>query len=168
MRRIIRTFLIAFLLLCVLTCFPLVRALSKTPAKIYKNNHGVVLTEEQYNIIIDMYGKNYFYKMTADDYEWFEEAFTNGTEIEMKFYDGYQNNLMGMTHSTDSKKISILKSCSSTKCTVITTVKWLKNPKVRSYDVIGTRFNGTNLAENTIITRVLSSNGVEYFNNLFK
>lgn len=132
----------------------------------YKNVNGVELTESEYDVLVKAYGTTYVDNMTLDDYKWFEELFVDGNEIEVEFYYNEENNTRGTSHSTSSKKLTIVKSCSTSKCTIVTTTQWLKNPVVRSYDVIGARFNGTSLYSSSIITRVISTNGIEYFDNL--
>ncbi len=133
---------------------------------IYENNNGIKLPKREYDIIIETYGENYFNQMTKEDYKWFEDIFINGTTIEVSTYNNFSNSTMGTYHSTNSKQISIIKSCSTSKCTIVTTTKWLANPTIRSYDVIGARFNGTSLYNDSITTRVQSSKGIERFDNL--
>lgn len=133
---------------------------------IYQNENGVEVTEDEYNIIIEAYGEEFFENMTIDDYEWFKDIFIEGNEIEIDSYYNEENAIRATMHSTSSKKITIVKSCSTTRCTIVTTTQWLKNPVVRSYDVIGARFEGTSLYSNSIITRVIYNGNIEYSSNL--
>lgn len=48
-------------------------------------------------------------------------------------------------HETDNKKLNIKKTCNNTKCTINVTLEWLNMPKIRSYDVLGARFEETSL-----------------------
>ncbi len=143
-----------------------IRVMALNRCEYYENSNGVILTKDEYDIIIEAYGKNYFDRMSQNDYEWFEDLFMENSSIEINTYYDVAITPMGTSYSTANKKISIIKSCSTSRCTIMTTATWLSNPKVRSYDVIGSRFNGTALANNSITTRVQSSNGIEYFDNL--
>ena len=49
---------------------------------------------------------------------------------------------------------------------IVVKCQWLVNPKIRSYDVIGARFSGTDLVSDSIVTKVTSNSGTEYFSNL--
>ena len=105
--------------------------------------------------------------MTQEDYEWLDDLDINNNDVQIKTI--YSNDLgnsisRGTFHSTNSKQLSIAKSCNSI-CTIITNLKWLTNPTIRSYDLIGARFVNTNLANDSITTKVSSSNGIEYFSN---
>lgn len=133
---------------------------------IYQNENGVEVTEDEYNIIIEAYGEEFFENMTIDGYEWFEDIFIEGNEVKVSSYYNEENAVRATMHSTSSKKITIVKSCSTTRCTIVTTTQWLKNPVVRSYDVIGARFDGTSLYSDSIITRVIYNGNIEYFSNL--
>lgn len=157
------TFLVT--IFCLMTLFN-VDVFALNNYSIYRNENGVEVTEDEYNIIIEAYGKKFFENMTRDDYEWFEELFIDENEIDVEFYYNEENNTRGTSHSTSSKKITVVKSCSSTRCTIVTTTQWLKNPVVRSYDVIGARFDGTSLYSDSIITRVIYNGNIEYSNNL--
>lgn len=132
----------------------------------YINDNGVELSEEEYKIIFESYGEEYIKNMTQDDYSWFDDLFVSENKIEINTYYNVENSSRATSHSTSSKKITIVKSCSTAKCTMITTTQWLSNPVIRSYDVIGARFDETSLYSNSITTRVISTNGVEYFDNL--
>lgn len=48
-------------------------------------------------------------------------------------------------HKTDNKKLNIKKTCNNTKCTINVTLEWLNMPKIRSYDILGARFEETSL-----------------------
>ena len=48
-------------------------------------------------------------------------------------------------HKTGNKKININKNCDSTKCIITINMIWFNMPKIRSYDVLGARFEGTTL-----------------------
>ena len=138
--------------------------------KYYTNSNGVRLTEKEYNFVNEIYGVDYFENMTKDDYDWISDLDINKNKIEIStYYDNISNINLGMlkghTHATGSKRLTIIKSCSSQVCTVITNLTWLTNPTIRSYDVIGARFQNASLLNNTITTRVSSSSGTTYSSN---
>lgn len=130
----------------------------------YENNNGVIVTEKEYQFINDFYGSDYFKSMKQEDYIWLKDLNINENKVEIKtFYD--MNSLSrGTSHTTASKKLTIAKSC-STNCSIIVKCQWLKNPVVRSYDVIGARLSGTEVIS-SITTKVTSNEGTEYFSNL--
>ena len=142
-----------------------------TVNKTFINSNGVELTDKEYKFINDFYGENYFMNMTQEDYEWISDLDINNRQVEINAYHDVSNlslnNILtkGPSYETNSKKISIARSCDTTKCTVITNLTWLTNPTIRSYDVIGARFNGTSLYTNNITTKVSSSSGTTYFSN---
>lgn len=132
----------------------------------YQNNNGVEFTEKEYNYFYDVYGIDYIDNMTQEDYNWYSDLDLNNSNIETETYYDIPMSIMGTTHTTASKKITITKSCSTVKCTINTSLKWLTNPTIRSYDVIGARFDGASLKNDTIVTKVHSSAGTSSFNNL--
>ncbi len=132
----------------------------------YRNNNGVDFTEKEYNYFYDVYGISYIDNMTQEDFNWYSDFDINNSNIETETYYDIPISIMSTTHKTASKKITITKSCSSVKCTINISLKWLTNPTIRSYDVIGVRFNGTSLQNSIIDTKVRSSAGTSSFNNL--
>lgn len=139
--------------------------------KTYSNNNGVVLTEKEYIFINEFYGVNFFNKMTLDDFDWISDLDLNNKEVTIKkYHDNNDSNInfflnRGPYYSTNSKSLSIAKTCDSNYCTVITNLTWLINPNVRSFDVIGARFDGTSLYNNTITNKVSSTVGNSYSSN---
>ena len=132
----------------------------------YVNKNGVTLTQKEYDFIMDFYGVERYENMTQEDYEWIEELNINTTDVVIETIYDYENNLSRTTsHATSNKKISIAKSCSSI-CTIITSVTWYTNPAVRSYDVIGARFVNTELANDSITTKLYSSAGTITSSNI--
>jgi len=145
--------------------------------QIYVNNNGVELTSKEYEFINTFYGNNYFENMTQEDYDWIAVLDINNNEV---YYDVlYDNNKLsfenlsmfanasinGTIHQTNSKRLAIAKTCDAVKCNILTNLTWLTNPTIRSYDVIGARFSGTSLYNNSITTKVKSSSGVTYYSN---
>ncbi len=142
-----------------------VYALNKPISYINKNN--VELTEKEFRFVNDFYGPDFFTNMTQDDYNWIADLDVNNRTVKIESGDSYISSglLRGPSYSTKSKKLSIARTCSNNVCTVITNLTWLTNPNVRSYDLIGVRFHNTGLNNNTITTRLNSSNGTEYSSN---
>lgn len=95
--------------------------------------------------------------MTTEDYQYLidNDVFNSSIEISEKLDNAistYSN-----IYTTASKRIQIAKSCNNTKCTIFTTLEWINMPKVRSYDVLGARFDGTSL-NNDPVTSVYLDN----------
>ena len=130
----------------------------------YTNNNGVSLTEREYNYVIDFYGDDYPSKMTAEDYNWIQKMDVNNRDFKIEKYYDNDTTTRSSYHQTSSKYLAISKACSST-CTVNILLKWLKNPNVRSYDVIGARFVNTSILSDSASTYVYSSAGTTYYNN---
>ena len=130
----------------------------------YTNNNGVSLTEKEYNYVIDFYGDDYPSKMTAEDYNWIQKMDVNNRNYKIEKYYDNDTTTRSSYHQTSSKYLAISKACSST-CTVNILLKWLKNPNVRSYDVIGARFVNTSILSDSASTYVYSSAGTNYYNN---
>lgn len=130
----------------------------------YTNNNGVSLTEKEYNYVIDFYGDDYPSKMTAEDYNWIQKMDVNNRDYKIEKYYDNDTTTRSTHHQTSSKYLAISKSCDSI-CTVNILLKWLKNPNVRSYDVIGARFVNTSLVSNSTSTYVHSSSGTTYYSN---
>ena len=127
------------------------------------NKNGIELTEKEYQFVNKFYGEDFFEKMTQEDYEWIMELDINNKKVEIKTIYDTNINRDNPFHSTNSKSLSIARSCGNISCTIITNLTWLVNPSNRSYDVIGARFYNTSLHNNTIQTKVTSSNGTQYF-----
>lgn len=136
----------------------------------HTNRNGVELTEKEFMFVNQFYGDDFFETMTMDDYQWIQDLDINSgkVEIEVVYDTDFGFNANGIKRSpslaTKSKQLSIAKNCNS-MCTVITNLNWLTNPTIRSYDLIGARFWNTSLANESITTKVSSSNGTEFFSN---
>lgn len=130
----------------------------------YINNNGVNLTEKEYNYVIDFYGEDYPSQMTEEDYNWIQKMDVNNREYKIEKYYDKDTTTRSTYHQTSSKYLAISRSCGNT-CSVTILLKWLKNPNVRSYDVIGARFVNTSLISGSATTRVSSSAGNSYYDN---
>ena len=131
----------------------------------YVNSNGVKLTKKEYNFVKEFYSLEYLERMEKEDYYWLLDLKINENEVVIKSSNEDIIATKGANHQTGSKKLSIAKSCTSSVCTVITSVTWLVEPKIRSYDLIGARFENASLSNNTISTKVYSSNGTTTFSN---
>ncbi len=131
----------------------------------YTNQKGVVVSEKEYQFINNFYGFEYFNTMTSGDYEWIRDLNVDENEVEIKTNANIA--LFGTSVTQSGKNIKIAKSCSS-NCIIITNCQWLLLPNIKSYDVIGARFSGTNLVNDTIITRITSSSGTNYSTDLLR
>lgn len=156
MKVVRNTFLLTFSLFL---CMGVVKAESY-----YTNNNGVSLTEKEYNYVIDFYGEDYPSKMTEEDYNWIQKMDVNNRDYKIEKYYDNDTTTRSSYHQTSSKYLAISKSCSST-CSVNILLNWLKNPSVRSYDVIGARFVNTSLISGTLSTYVDSSSGTSSYSN---
>lgn len=136
------------------------------------NKNGVSITEKEKKFIDEFYGEQFFENMTIEDYEWISDLNINtSTDITIKStYSPMinavnENNIKkSPQHQTKSKKISVAKSC-NTICIIVTNVQWFINPNIRSYDLIGFRFQNTESINSIIDTKVSSTKGTEYFSN---
>lgn len=150
------------LLLSLLFIFPVfVRA-----EEIYfTNNNNVSLTENQLNYVINRTWDGFQYIMTQEDYDSLMcEDFADYPINIQELYDINQNSILpqSVSYSTASKKITLSSSCSSDICSISFVAKWLVNPNVRSYDVIGARFTNNVSLISTPTTSLSSSSGSIY------
>lgn len=131
----------------------------------YINKNGVKITKKEYDFIYEFYGNDYFEKMTNEEYDWIADLNIDNNDVEIV----KDSNIMPLAtdFTQHGRRITIAKSCSA-NCIIIVNCKWTTLPSVRSYDVIGARFVDTNLVGNIITTKVTSSAGVDYFDNLRK
>lgn len=159
---------ILFLLMCCVSLLSFTEVFALSNDAVYINDNGVELTEKEFAFVNEFYGEGFFENMTYDDYIWISDLDINNRDVEIKnIYDyNFNNGIMrSPSYSTNSKKLSISKACSSNVCTIITNLSWLTNPTIRSYDLIGVRFYNTSLNNNTVTTKVMSSKGTEYSSN---
>ncbi len=130
----------------------------------YINPNGIILTKKEFDFVSEFYGEDYFYSMTQEDYNWIQDLNINTSDIEIKSAYDFNSITKGISFADINKKITIAKSC-NTICTIMVKATWLKNPPVKSFDVIGARLHNTSFASQTVSTKVSSSAGTEYFDN---
>lgn len=115
---------------------------------------GVELTEYQYNTLVDILSEERVKTITEDDYN----ALHVERMIEGKYsYKTEEYEIEDPTfswgiepyvyHETASKKITLSKGCFGDVCGIAVTAYWKKVPSVKSYDVIGIRFDNTSFYE---------------------
>ncbi len=157
---------ILFSLMCCISLLSFTKVSALSNDTMYVNDNGIELTEKEFHFVNDFYGEDFFENMTYDDYIWISDLDINNRDVEIKTIYNFDNGMMkSPSYSTNSKKLSISKACSSYVCTIITNLTWLTNPTVRSYDLIGVRFHNTSLNNNTVTTKITSSKGTEYSSN---
>lgn len=132
-----------------------------------ENNNGVKVSENEYKFINEFYGPNFFEKMTLEEYQWINDLDLNENEYSIESYFENSNLTRETSHSTNSKKISIAKGCNEI-CTIILKAEWFTNSKIRSYDVIGARLYNISLAKSEITTKLSSSDGIQFINEIKK
>ncbi len=105
----------------------------------YTNNNGVNFTEKQYRYIEKMFDKEYIDIISQEEFDNFKDTGFNAEKIEK--VESYFNNDIRSSITTTAKTLSITKDG-----TIINIkLKWLKNPNVKSLDLIGFRMIGGNL-----------------------
>lgn len=144
---------------------------------------GVELTEYQYNTLVDILSEERVKTITEEDYN----ALHVERMIEGKYsYKTEEYEIEDPTfswgiepyvyHETASKKLTLTKACTSDFCSMSATIYWKKAPSVKSYDVIGIRFDNTTLYSTsttfysrtsgnittTYDKKITSSNGVAF------
>lgn len=133
--------------------------------KNYINGNGFELTTKEYNFINEFYGKDFFENMTIDDYIWIDDMNINEGNVTIVNYTEYNKlTLKAPTYSHSVERLTIAKSCTSF-CRIILKNEWLREPRVRSYDVMGARFENTSLSSSTVETKIVSSAGTTILND---
>ena len=103
----------------------------------FTNKNGVSMTEKEYNFFREMYNDNYPKIIPQDVYDIFKNGNYFDGNIRVNTYTEDTNpNTRGTFHSTANKSIRIAASCTTT-CAIAVSAKWINNPTIRSYDVIG-------------------------------
>lgn len=104
----------------------------------------VTLTEKESNFVKEVYSEEYLNNITEKQKERIREYNLDANEVETKSYTENPNLLTrGTIFETNSKRITITKSCNTDACSIIVVLRWFGSPVIRSYDVMGARFTGT-------------------------
>ncbi len=136
----------------------------------YINDFGVFFNQEEYDFLSMMFWDGCQDLINESDYQKFISSNIMNGKITIN--ESEENiSTYGTTIGTNEKNLKIVSSCTS-DCLISVTATWLKLPAVKSYDVIGARFEKTSLKE-LLRTSVKSSTGTTYstetkkFNNGF-
>lgn len=126
------------------------------------NSNGVTFSQDEYDFVSRLVYEGYQNFMEQNDFDF---IFRNGISPTSIIEDGYfypTNNieLYSTSHTTSSKTINIRKSCTSSKCLISVSARWLKVANTRSYDVIGAYLHDTTLL-GLPNTNLLSEAGLE-------
>lgn len=108
----------------------------------FENSNGIILNEQEYNYILKMFNKDFFDTMTVDDYNNLLMNTNIDDNVIEIFNTGDLINPLATELTNDSRTLKIGKSCSNSYCTITINVVWNSIPNVKSYDVIGSRFDG--------------------------
>ena len=126
----------------------------------YTNGYGVEFSEDEYNYYTEMFWDGYQDYVTQDDFDTVLEfgLFDSRVEKVSTVHIEPGDFLMGSQVTEKSRTLTISKSCSGSYCYISLTAVWNYAPSVRSYDVMGARFNNTSVYQYNN-TYVISSNG---------
>lgn len=103
----------------------------------YTNDHYVSFTKEEYDFVSKFYFDGYQKFMNQEDYNYIIENDLLNSNIQIEEYsDEGLMTLADVSYATGSKKIQLASACGTT-CSMAITLRWLKSPNVRSYDLIG-------------------------------
>ena len=135
--------------------------------EVYYSNGVVNLTEKEYNYVKEFYGEEYLKNMTMKEYKWLDELDVNNSDVKIKFAKIPDASVNGTYVGTNAKSLAIGRTCSSgaSYCIVNVLAKWLGNPSVRSWDVMGAFFYGTSLYNQTVTTTLGSTSGDSFPSN---
>lgn len=131
----------------------------------FENSNGVILNEEEYDRVSQLYWEGYQDDLTIDEYNFLKDNGVFENEIVTDETSDNNNNsninLLSTAYTTSYKSLKISKVC-STNCIVVVTLSWLIMPTVRSYDILGFYLNNvTVLAINNLT--VATNNGKESY-----
>lgn len=134
---------------------------------VYYNKNNVAFTEEELAYIDALFYEGYYSTMSQEEHDIiFADGVPNIDTIVSKSVLDY-NYLRDVSYSTANKKITLSKNVTSSGVQFNITAEWINNPKVRSYDVIGARFNVSQNASG-VFTRVKSHSASTSYNNVVK
>lgn len=139
----------------------------------YTNNQNVNFTEKEYNFVTNLFYDGFQEIMDVNDYYkiFKDQDFINNPTVSKTYEEKSAIQPYSNNHETGSKILTIKRNCSS-DCMITITVQWKVMPKIRSYDVIGTRFKNVNRLD-TATTKVKldstfnSSSTTDYKDNGF-
>ena len=129
----------------------------------YKNEYGVEFTKEQYDFFTNMYYEGYQSVMANEDFNYYDINYMNPNLVESK---SSTNNIMTRATSITyaNKTLKISKTSMPNYSIITLTASWTNPPAVKSYDVIGARFNGVTYYSG-LNTKLINSSGTTTINN---
>lgn len=127
----------------------------------YTNQNGISLTEKEYNYVKTMFDEHYIEIMNQEDYDLIDRLHVNENEVEITVKEPDYIQTRGTFVETQAKRLAISKSCSGNMCIIAMTNTWKYEPKVKSYDVIGSLFSNTRLYDDGVAT-VWKIDGTNY------
>lgn len=130
----------------IILCF-LVKSVSAS--EIYINSNGVKITTTEKKFITNFFGEDYLELITQEEFDQYKDYFQDSSKIQ-------KNSII--LRATDPKKaLTITKVSQDSKTLISIKNIWNATPIVKSYDVIGARFEGVTLIS-TPVVRITNSN----------
>lgn len=124
-------------------------------AKTIQTYYGLDIEEEKYNLLVNIYGSNYVNFMTEEEYNIIMTK--DLSKVEKVTYDEKPSSFIVpfSTYSTSYKTINLINN----NGLVTVELKWKKDPKIRSYDVLGVRLQNLSLNRVLSFRQVYNDNG---------
>lgn len=118
----------------------------------YKNEHGVILSEYEYQYLSQMYWEGYQENLTKDIYDLMKQMNIFNNKLQKNITTNYPIT-RGSVVTSNLRTLSISKSCSNT-CMISLAMEWLGTPTIKSYDVMGARLENTSISRliNTVVS----------------
>ena len=145
-------------IIAVILCLVCVNGVNALDTDIYTNSNGVNMTIDESNFINELYYDGYANIITYNEYSYLKE--NNLFNQEITKHSSFVIDKL----ETSAKILDASKVCSNI-CYIVTTLKWKKEPKVKSYDVIGTRFENTSLVSNVNTSIIVNNKNVSVGEN---
>lgn len=139
-----KLFFFLFLFFCISPVF----------AKTFQTYYGIEIEEEKYNTLVEIYGYNYVNFMTKEEYGLIGN--NDLSKVIKTIYDE-ENTIIRpfTTYSTSYKTIELINN----NGVITTKLKWKKDPKIRSYDVLAVRLQGLSLGRILSFKQIYNYNG---------
>lgn len=130
----------------IISCF-LVKNVSASD--IFVNSNGVKITTTEKEFITNFFGEEYLEIITQEEFDQYKDYFQDSSKIQKSSI---------ILRATDPKKeITITKAKKDSKTLVTIKNAWTNAPIVKSYDIIGARFEKVSLISEPI-TQISNSN----------
>ena len=125
----------------------------------YTNSNNVSFTKEEYEFISKILYDGYQKDMTLEEYN---NLLSNGISDNIQKVSYETINPLDTEHTTANKSLTITKVKFPSYSLISVVAKWLNNPVVRSYDLIGAYLDGVSLTGG-INTKVSSEEDTTFF-----